>query len=1211
MKCWNCLRSASKGDTVCSECGQALKPNPMQATNAKSRLEYLLHESERWSFLPAEIRQALSRVYQGRLDRLGQAGGKAARSWPDSDWTDPVWSQRLRFADASIGPTTATERLDKTALEAFLPATEPEIGADLPPRLLPTDTVALASQAAAFAGQTPAPVSEGMPGESETTPQPLTAITESIAASLAPVPAAATEAGGPEPGSVEPIPALRRAALERLTEPVAPTPAPAAEDSLTEKILAEADIRWFHSLGALLVVAAVVGWLRATWDGYGKNLAGLMILLSPAALHAVAYSIRRAVPISSRLLSILAGLLTAPALLAVEIFDFLPAAVRPADYWTFAFLASGSLLTWQAQAMRERVPLFVGALCMVMAGWSQGPLVTSAICLMVGFALGPIKVDPEAPEHEREWKTQLQKVGFAAGVFGCFSTLFLFRPEGGSLKPLLGFSGALIYLHLPTLTRQREQNSSNRVALQACVSVLGILLMRTMLDVPASGVGLFTLMASALFLSARPEDENGVTALRIGSGLGLLGMFLGFFSSAPIPPGLAHANPAETVMRFVLSLVGAGLFAYLSRQTHLETQARPLGVGAMLATFGGWYHLFLLACEPIDGSYFRQSGQLVPLFASFGLWVILWLVGSRWLRCEERGLVQAVCLPVLLASVLACIIPGLELGTVGRTWAPATLWLGVVALAWERGLAPRPGEQESLAGLKRALELCLPRLALWALALGAVFSEIAPSRQLLLPLQILGLVVMLSPLTVYRQPALEFVWLLSPFAFACHWSQQPFPGQLPVLFLLFAAGWAAGPAGAISLLLSTAVALVVIVGSLTSAHAALLLIPVVYAVALALPTPGREPYAEPAPARYGFDVLLNASLFLPLQLEAGSPASYAITVAAPILAVVLGFVARHPLGSRVVSNVSPHAVLLSGFVWSLSQGPREAGLLLLLASGWAITLREDPARGLSSRDLANGLAILGLAWLSGETLIEPNALVMAAGVLLSECVALASDRWRPNLSNTSFLVALILLTSASPQGSPELAVALLAGMVAAARGLATASVPLLAAGSIAFLKLSDGQLSLLDPSFKVRLLPAAVLLLVSSFWLLMRPEHPTRAALGFHPLASLRLGIALLSVPALCTLAVFPTINDFAWVLAVGCSCLALSQGFAGYDELRLHLKQAGGYVLTGWAAVSLGRAAMALPWQLATLVVGLVMVAVGVKMEKSRKRPPTPPEAS
>jgi hypothetical protein len=161
---------------------------------------------------------------------------------------------------------------------------------------------------------------------------------------------------------------------------------------------------------------------------------------------------------------------------------------------------------------------------------------------------------------------------------------------------------------------------------------------------------------------------------------------------------------------------------------------------------------------------------------------------------------------------------------------------------------------------------------------------------------------------------------------------------------------------------------------------------------------------------------------------------------------------------------------------------------------------------------------------------------------------------------------------------------------------------LMVAGLLAFLKVADGQLSLADASFKLRLFPLAMVLISMSLALLAKPDNVARVNPGCHPLTSLRLGLALLSAPALLSLAVTPTLGDFAWVLTVGCSCLAVSQGFAD-PEVKAQIKQAGGYVLTGWAGVSLGRAAMILPWQLATLMVGLVMVGVGVKVEKSRKK--------
>jgi hypothetical protein len=277
-------------------------------------------------------------------------------------------------------------------------------------------------------------------------------------------------------------------------------------------------------------------------------------------------------------------------------------------------------------------------------------------------------------------------------------------------------------------------------------------------------------------------------------------------------------------------------------------------------------------------------------------------------------------------------------------------------------------------------------------------------------------------------------------------------------------------------------------------------------------------------------------------------------------------------------------------------------LLLLLASAWAFSLKEPFSPHLQPWDLANGLALLGAAWLLGESHAHPHVTVLAGGVLLSESVALASQRWRPDLSNCLFTLWLLGLSSLTEGNDLDSGLILLAGLVAAVRGLGSARMPVMLAGILAFLKVTDGQLSSHDVSFKVRLLPLAVLLIAMSFFLLARPAHPSRDALGFHPLASLRLGIALLALPPLLSLAVFPDLTDFVWVLAVGCACLAVSQGFSSHPELRSHLKQSGGWVLTGWAAVSLGRAAMVLPWQLATLVVGLVLVAAGIKAEKSRK---------
>ena len=1182
MRCWNCLRPISDSEHACPDCGQALKPNSTQAANARSRLEYLLHEASEWDFLPPEVRAELSGVYQRRLDRLQGLDEASEAAWPASDWSSPVWIRPLQLGPAPAPPPDSPAPLSQGLVEQ-----------SLQPTGTVRDTVALSRDELASL----------LPAESE---QPTAAVAEQ-----AQPPLASPGSDSPARSDDSPLPALP----------------PTAEETLASRLLGEADIRWFHSLGALLVVAAVVGWLRATWDGYGKSLAGFMILLSPAAMHGIALQLRKSVPLSARLLSILAGVLTPPALLAVEIFDFLPPAVSGHDYWTLAFLVSASLLGLQAHTMKEKVPLYAGAVCTVMAGWSQGALVTSVLCLLLGFVLGPVKAGPEADETELAWVAELRKVGLAAGVFGCFATLFLFRPEQAPWVPLLAFTGALIYLHLPTLTRQPDGSGANRVAIQAAITVLGMALMRFALDVPAPGVGLYALLAAGLFLSARPEHEGGLLALRIGSVLGLVGLGIGFFTQAHVPLDQTGAHPAESVMRFALAVAGAGLFGYLSRQTHLESQFTTLGLAALLATFGGWYHLFLLACTPVHGSYFAHNGQLAPLLASFGLWVALWLLGSRWLRPRERALVGAVTAPVLLVATLVAGLSGLFLGLQAVVWSRVLFWLGAVALAWERGLlVPRSelprdetGETSALpVSLTRALEFFLPRQVIWCLALGLAFAGSFTPQQIPIPMQLFGLVLLLSPALAYRQPGLEMAWLVSPAALAVQWSHDPFPGQLLVFYLLAAASWAApDKARPVSLVLLVGLAASVALVSIgEAAHWALLTIPMAYALAVATPVPGRGAWSKPVPAQYGFDLLLAVCLFCPLDLEPGGAPSFCLTALLPILAFLLGRGARHSLPGRFLSPTSPHALLLVGFLWTLTQGQRESGLLLLVASAWAFQL-DEPATGKEyGRDLANGLAILGLAWMLGESHAHPSLLVLAGGVLLSEGIALSVPaRWNPEKSDAALLVWILVLASQAPVASAEGGLALLAGLVAGVRGLAGARIPLILAGWLTFLKMADDQLTHLDADFKIRLLPLAAVLIGSSLWMMARPEHPTRTALGVNPLATLRTGLGLLAIPPLLGLAVQADLTDFIWVLAVGCSCLAVSQGFATLPELQRHLKQSGGWVLTGWAGVSLGRAAMALPWQLATLVVGLVLVAAGIKAEKSRKSketaPPDPPSLS
>ena len=77
--------------------------------------------------------------------------------------------------------------------------------------------------------------------------------------------------------------------------------------------------------------------------------------------------------------------------------------------------------------------------------------------------------------------------------------------------------------------------------------------------------------------------------------------------------------------------------------------------------------------------------------------------------------------------------------------------------------------------------------------------------------------------------------------------------------------------------------------------------------------------------------------------------------------------------------------------------------------------------------------------------------------------------------------------------------------------------------------------------------------------------------------------------------------TNFLWTLLLGGAYIGVS--FLFNNVLTTVFRQAGGYTLVGWAVVSLTRAALELPWQAGTLVVGLALVGAGIYVEKSKRR--------
>lgn len=1113
MKCWNCLFENAKKEHHCVKCDQALQPNAAQQIASSRHLDYLLRELGNWDFLPSEARSKLESVYRNRQSRLAQITAQKTEDWPQTDW-----------------PSESIEPLP-TKAEPLPPSEEDS-------------------------GETRAEESEEL---QEPIDNPLTLIQKEE--------------------STSPAPTAQSASRKLSGALLAPNPDsnPPEEPGYLDSLVGEADIRWFHTLGALLVVAAVVGWLRASWDSYGKLMTGLLIASSPLLLHFVSAKLKKSVPLSSRLLAILANVLTPPALLALDIFGMLPEGVSSAHYWTFSLLLSSGILCFQAQSTKEKIPLYLGALCCVMAGWSQGGLTTASLSLAIGFVFAR-----DWGETNDDWLRQRQTVSFYAGSFGALATLTLFEPSRHPTVPIVAFSAALLFTSLPTLTGQDGQGTKSRLYLQAVLSLVGSLLMRTALDLPAGGVALYLLLCSALFLTVNPDSHLARLSTGLAGALGFLGLGIGFFSSLPdVLRGEQSAQDA--FLRLLFSALGAAYFLGASRKQAVESEAQPLILASALSLLGGWIH-FGLFLHPPD-----RIAELLPLLASLLVFEGLLLGASRKLSERERKVVWSLSLPLIVFTAVLTFLGQILTPETAFGWSLLLAAHGLVSFLWERRwLAGWPSVEKSEY---RAIAVILPRLVLATAALSFCQNAYVPHPQIKL---LAGLTLATAGTFLlrdrYRNACWESAWLLNFVGLAVLQNELWLLGAASTSCLL---ATSVGQRKAISLALSCGLGTLVLIEVGSQAALPLLFLPVAaFAVATILPARDDKEWRDVGFANWGFPILLGAVIFFGKSFPSGSLPNLLYCLLLGLLStscVAILQRQRPPLLLRLLNPYTGPALLIALLLWSLGQTTGETALLLLL-SGCAVAFLSNHQH---KWEVSNGLLLIGAAQSLTNTHFVLDTVALCGGVVLFELYGLVSSRPSPHRAHLAVLF--LALASQHSQFWPQLIdpALILSTLILAVRAVHTDHILVAGLSSCLFLFRVDESLQSEHLDLRIRLLPTALVLIASSLWK-FRSEQT-------WPRPALRLGLALLVAPALLNFAAgFNKWENFLWTLLFGAAFVGIH--FLLKGELRSILRQAGGYTLASWAVVSLTRAALSLPWQAGTLVVGLLLVGAGVSVEKKRR---------
>lgn len=432
---------------------------------------------------------------------------------------------------------------------------------------------------------------------------------------------------GNPPSATKSAPESKIVAIRKLQAPEPPPPTrersePKPEPNWlasTGAFLDERNIRWFHTVGALLLLSACIGYLRADWNGWGRQIVGLLLVASPAVAFWAAHRLKDSLPVSSRLLSIMAGILMPTGLIAVNHFGLGPVQL-PADLWNgFSYAVSGAVLLWQAASLREVVCLYLGSFCLVMVGLPIGGTATSLLAVVVGLYY----LYRGVFEEQDDWTRHYVVLSQLLTAFGVMASLPTFG-DGSATVTLVLFLGGAVALattglltdHLPT------------VMTSAALSLIGTAMTAYVLELPNLTVALASLVLGAVYLGGSRQPNTGSLATR-WSALFTSGVLLLVFSERlETAPNLTELA-GTLLLAAVAALYYGAAASWLGRRTFWQT--------AFISVYVGWLQ---------GGLYFfpYHSPQM-------GYWMLaLFLIGG--LACARYETARPALAPILTLTGL-------------------------------------------------------------------------------------------------------------------------------------------------------------------------------------------------------------------------------------------------------------------------------------------------------------------------------------------------------------------------------------------------------------------------------------------------------------------------------------------------------------------------------------------------------------------------------
>ena len=712
-------------------------------------------------------------------------------------------------------------------------------------------------------------------------------------------------------------------------------PPPSGPGGSLSAFLEEASIRWLLLLGGLLLASAGVGLLYSQWNAHGKQLVALAMLGAPILCLAAAMRLRPSLPLSSRILAVVGGLLLPTGLAAARLFELGGLRVPWAPWNLVAFLSSAGVLLALAALMGDASCLYLGTLGLTaaaaaLAAWTSHPPAFGLGCLGVGAAW--LAASRSGSPRLAPFRPHLFALSQAVAGLGLLSTLpSFFRPaEGPPLGDLsLLLLGATFLVGSSLLARTRGSLFWSAPAALAALLLYGLSGRLPYLDLGYALVALSGMyLASGRVLRDR-EGMEGVAETSFQVGTLVMGLPLAALLLGPVFQGLADnfssapAGQLRTAM--LVALAASALYT-----AGAATWNAPRLVYASTASLAyAWFLGTVLLHRPLPGLYGIDL-SLLPLAWVALAWILRRALPSRFLD----PLVTSALLLSLVPGPLNLALKALSLPAAAQ-WAPLTLLVTTLTI-----LLSTPWTRSGSL-----------------LYLASAWGSLAYS---------LGLPLLLAALGLPAQPlnqALAFLPLLLALAWAAL-LLQPRAGQTYAL-----------PVARATLLLAVGLALGQLDPSLPNRHLAALAL-ALYALGLAaLARPFRDWTLLGASCQ---DVLAHlAALAVPASLWVaagdGTPSSHSALLAFALAGLLVAEVPALPSsGTRALA----HAALAVGLVVAL-WGPPSAHRVLLqaaFATGPALlwlaraSRREDPDRLVAGSGLLAACGALAQSWAQGPAL---------------------------------------------------------------------------------------------------------------------------------------------------------------------------------------------------------------------------------------------------